>query len=524
MSALTAGAAVKQEIQLILAINDPHERREAARVFGGACPGWKLSFPEAIADVERQYSADEADAIVTDFDFHSGALAEWLTLWPLPAVVIVDGDEDAGRIERILRDEASLFLRRTQGGSYLSFLPLLVRKVLNIRESIVRQNAHIRMTEHQYLNLVQAIPDIVYTLDGDGRFLYLNDAVRDLGFEPAALIGRHFSEIIHPDDVPRVSRAIVLPALAGTRTGDAGAPKLFDERRSGRRMTRNLEVRLRRGGGNDEYRNSSVTCYGEVSCAGFRLPEYEGAGLGTMGIIRDVTQRKLHEHRLESELANKEILLKEIHHRVKNNLQVVSSLLNLQGTAVSDPAAHKVFLDCQTQIQSMSMVHEVLYTSSNFEILDMYPFFERLVDHLSSVYDGMLRGIEWSVRSEAVLLDLKYAIPVALIVNELVSNAFKHAFPSGRGGRIEIDARSMGDFILVTVEDDGVGFHAGGGSWRRGVGTDLVAALAAQLRGSVEYGTGGSGRGTRVVLRFPFAEQDAVDRNCAETDCAQAGS
>lgn len=503
---------MKRESKLILAINDPQERSEAARIISESCPDWKLSFPEAIGDVERWYSADEADVIVTDFEFHSGALAEWLTLWPLPAVLIVDDDEEPGRIERILHDEASLFLRRTEGRSHLPFLPLLVRKALNIRESIERQNAHLRMTEHQYMNLVQAIPDIVYTLDSTGRFLYLNDAVRELGFDPAALIGRHFSEIIHPEDVPRVSRAMVLPALAGTRTGDALAPKLFDERRSGKRMTRNLEVRLRRTGGSPDYRNSSVTCYGEVSCAGIRLPEYQGAGLGTMGIIRDITLRKMHERKLEIELANKEILLKEIHHRVKNNLQVVSSLLNLQGGMVSDPAAHKVFLDCQTQIQSMSMVHEVLYTSSNFEILDMYPFFERLVDHLSNVYEGTLRGIEWKVSSESVLLDLEHAIPVALIVNELVSNAFKHAFPGDRRGRIDVAARSLGDCITVTVEDDGVGFPVEAGSERRTVGTDLVAALAAQLRGSIEYSPGASGSGTQIVLRFPFPERETSER------------
>jgi len=497
------GKASEGAVRLILAIHDEAERAEAARVIGELCPDWILSFPAAIADVEKLYSSDQADAIVTDFGFHAGALAEWLTLWPLPSILLVKPDEDPARIERTIRDEASLFLRRTEGYAHLSLLPLLVRKILNIRESVARQNAQIQMTEHQYMNLVQAIPDIVYTLDGEGRFLYLNGAVRELGFEPAALIGKHFSEIVHPDDVPRISRSSVLPPLAGTKTGDEGAPKLFDERRSGKRMTRNLEVRLRRADENDAFHKTRVNAYGEVNCAGFLLPEYEGTGLGTMGIIRDVTQRKLYESELENQLATKEILLKEIHHRVKNNLQVVSSLLNLQEGAIADPAARKIFMDCQTQIQSMSMVHEVLYSSSNFEGVEMQSYCERLVEYLSNLYEGAFRGISWRVEAAPVCLDLERAIPVALIVNELVSNAFKHAFPDGRTGSFRVSAATEGRTSRIEVEDDGIGLGKVGSSERKGVGTDLVHALAAQIKGEATFSAGCSGTGTRVVVSFP---------------------
>ncbi len=497
------GGSLKEALKLILAIDDEGERAGAAAALAEACPGWVLNFASAIADVERLYSADQADAIVTDFRFHSGALAEWLTLWPLPTILIVGAEDDRERIERAARDESSLFLMRGEGTRHLSLLPLLVRKVLNIRESVSRQNAQIQMTEHQYMNLVQAIPDIVYTLDGDGRFLYLNDAVRELGFNPAALIGRHFSVIIHPDDLPRVSRALALPPLKGMKTGDEGAPKLFDERRSGKRMTKNLELRLRRAGDGPSYSDGKVNSYGEVSCAGFRLPEYEGAGLGTMGVIRDVSVRKAHERELEMELATKEVLLKEIHHRVKNNLQIVSSLLNLQEGAITDPVSRKVFTDCQTQIQSMSMVHEVLYQSSSFESVDMKPYFARLADYLSGLYDGAFRGVSCEVEAVSASLDLERAIPVALIVNELLSNAYKHAFPEGRRGRVRVSSRRDGDVLIIEVEDDGIGFAPGSGEGRKGIGTELVAALAAQLKGGAEYSAGPAG-GTRVTISMPL--------------------
>lgn len=507
-------------LRVIFAVEDQAERDAFSAAMAAASPGCELFFPADIADVEALYSDDRADAIVTDFRFHSGALADWITFWPLPSILLIDSGEDLARVERTTRDEASLFIHRMQGFGHVPALPLLIRKVLNVRESSARQNAHLQMSEHQYLNLLQAIPDIVYTLDGDGRFLYLNDAVRMIGYEPAALIGKHFSEIIHPEDVPRVSRTDAVRALAGACTGKAAVPKLFDERRSGQRMTRNLELRLRQGALAGDYLLGSVTSYGEVSCTGYALPEFEGKKLGTIGIIRDVTLRKEHEQALEAAVAARDVLLKEIHHRVKNNLQVVSSLLNIQETAIIDEAARKVFLDCQTQIQTMSMVHEVLYRSTNVEGVEMQPYFELLIDYLFSVYEGGFRGVSCGVEAPGVLLALDEAIPVALVVNELVSNCMKHAFPEDRGGRIVVSMRAStlpgpdGAGWVLEVEDDGIGIAAAGeaaggrpatGPKVKGIGTELVQALASQLRGNVTLSPGRGGSGLLATVAFPSA-------------------
>ncbi len=492
-------------LRVIFAVDEGSEREAFGRV-AARIPDCSVHYPANIAEVESLYSNDAADAIVTDFRFHHGALADWLTFWPLPAVLLVSPGDDPARIDRTIRDEASLFIERKPDGSHLEFLPLLLRKVINIRESLSRQNAHLQMTEHQYMNLLQAIPDTVYILDREGRFMYLNDSVRTLGYEPAKLIGKHFSEIVHPSDVPKISRVTVLPSFTGAVTGPESAPKLFDERRAGNRMTRNLEVRLRRGEAavvGSDYLLGSVNAYGEVSCSGYKLPEFEGLGLGTVGVIRDVSARKEHERELESALAAKEVLLKEIHHRVKNNLQVVSSLLNLQESAVADPAARKVFLECQTQIQSMAMVHEVLYRSADFEGVSMQRYFERLLDYLAGVYDASFRGIGWAVSAGTIVLDLDAAIPVALVVNELVSNCFKHAFPEGRQGSVRLGMSQDGEDWLVEVVDDGVGLEAPRErKGERGIGTELVHALAAQLRGSADFSTEG---GAAVRLRFPRA-------------------
>jgi PAS domain S-box-containing protein len=501
---MIAGGAHGAAIKVIFAVEDEAERSAFAAAMNDACPGCELFYPTNIAEVEGLYSNDRADAIVTDFRFHGGALADWLTFWPLPAVLLVDPKDDLERVAKTISDESALFVQRMPELGHVKVLPLLIRKALNVRESNARQNAHLQMTEHQYMNLLQAIPDIVYIIDGKGRFVYLNDAVRNLGYEPSSLIGKHFSEIVHPDDFPKVSRMQVLKPLAGVVTGDQGAPKLFDERRSGKRMTRNLEVRLRYGALADDYLLGSVSSYGEVSCSGYALPEFEGIDLGTVGIIRDISVRKEHEQALESALAAREVLLKEIHHRVKNNLQVVSSLLNIQETAIVDEGARKVFVECQTQIQTMAMVHEVLYRSSSFEGVEMQSYFERLVDYLASVYEGGFRGITWSVDAHGLSLNLDDAIPVALIVNELVSNCMKHAFPAGRRGHITVSMQDGEDSCELRIEDDGAGFspESAGNRTEAGIGTELVQALAAQVRGTMDRGPGPGGIGTRVSIAF----------------------
>jgi|GEM_PF-496131 len=534
-------------LRVIFAVDDEAERSAFATLASAAEPPFIVHFPVNIAEVEALYSRDEAEAIVTDFRFHGGALADWLTFWPLPTVLLLDAGDDLERVEHTTRDEASIFVERRADGGHLRLLPILVRKVVNIRESVKRQNAHLQMTEHQYLNLIQAIPDIVYILDGEGKFVYLNDAIRSLGYEPARLIGRHFSVIIHPEDVANVSRVVVLESFRGSVTGPEGAPKLFDERRSGTRMTKNLELRLRVAPGFDQGRNAkpepgaeaaastegpapragevaygSVSAYGEVSCSGYRLPEFEGRGLGTVGIIRDVTRRKEQERELQETLAARELRLKEIHHRVKNNLQVVSSLLSLQETSLEDEAARGVFLECQTQIQSMAMVHDELYRGTGMQRVDMQKYFEELLDYLSVIYEGNLRRVTWSVEAHSVSLDLDGAIPVALIVNELVSNSFKHAFSSSRGGNILVRMVPNEGQWLLTVSDDGRGFAASGSGdsrgpaagpaagpargdtgaeagRRRGIGTELVLALSAQLKGSAEFLDDGGGV-ARVVF------------------------
>jgi len=161
-----------------------------------------------------------------------------------------------------------------------------------------------RLEAERYFSVVRTLPDIVYRINPDGIFLFVNDSVRALGYEPEELIGQHFSKIIHPDDVRLFARNFVLPAYTGKKTGNGAAPKLFDERRTGKRKTTDLEIRLllkEQSSGADQM-IGTVIAFGDVSSTGHydkEVADEDKKFLGTLGIIRDITERKKSEELLK---------------------------------------------------------------------------------------------------------------------------------------------------------------------------------------------------------------------------------
>ena len=220
-------------------------------------------------------------------------------------------------------------------------------------------------------------------------------------------------------------------------------------------------------------------------------------------LAHDITEKKITEQAILDSLREKEVLLKEVHHRVKNNLQIISSIFSLQRDHVDgDPRLITLLRESQDRIRSMSFIHESLYQNTNFTQVDFAQYIEGLCSNLVMSYSLSGRVL---LKTELVplMLDLDKAIPCGLVLNELISNALKHAFPDGRNGVINIDLQQQGESVRITVADDGNGFPEGYNEERdRGLGMELVELLIDQLDGSVERMSGTGEPGTTYLITF----------------------
>jgi len=222
---------------------------------------------------------------------------------------------------------------------------------------------------------------------------------------------------------------------------------------------------------------------------------------GVIEYVRDITERKKAEDRLQGSLQEKEVLLREIHHRVKNNMQVISSLLNLQSRRIKDTDVLEMFKESQRRIRSMALIHERLYQSSDLSRIEFSEYLRNLATHLFHSYQVDASRVQLKIEAEAVNLNINTAIPCGLIVNELISNALKHGFPEGRSGRVGIDLHRLeGDGYSLRVVDDGVGFPEGL-DFRKTetLGMQIVNTLASQIDASIDLGRD---KGTEFTLHF----------------------
>lgn len=205
------------------------------------------------------------------------------------------------------------------------------------------------------------------------------------------------------------------------------------------------------------------------------------------GIVEDITERKKAEEKLKASLLEKEVLLREIHHRVKNNLQIISSLLNLQSRHIEDESALNMFRESRNRVRSMALVHEKLYRSDDLAGVDFCEYVRSLGSHLFMAYGINSKSIELDVDVKDVFLDINTSIPCGLIINELISNSLKHAFKDRRRGKIRVvlESRNSNKFRLV-VSDDGVGIPKSLDMAKTdSLGLQLVTMLIEQLQGKL---------------------------------------
>ena len=207
--------------------------------------------------------------------------------------------------------------------------------------------------------------------------------------------------------------------------------------------------------------------------------------LGISAILEDITNQVKAENELKESLKEKEILLKEIHHRVKNNLQIISSLLNLQSSYVKNKYDLEIFEESRNRVKSMAMVHEKLYQSDDMARINFKDYIISLGSELFASYK-VEPIIKLNIQVQEVMLDINNAIPCGLILNELITNSIKHAFPNSMEGTISIEMITFDNIIEIMVSDDGVGIPENiDFSKTKTLGLQIVNNLVRQLDGSI---------------------------------------
>lgn len=215
-----------------------------------------------------------------------------------------------------------------------------------------------------------------------------------------------------------------------------------------------------------------------------------------------IEQKDKAERILKSSLSDKETLLAEVHHRVKNNLSVVTSLLNLKMDSVTNTHTKQVLLDCRNRVMSMSLIHEKLYRSKNFSDLNFKFYVDELINEIKTSYPLLDKDIKINVVSEDILLDLSTAIPCGLILNELITNSYKHAFVNKKSGEINILVSTNNNQVEIIVSDNGIGFNAVADD-SNSLGLILVESLIEQLEGKAAFIFDD---GTKFILTFKVKE------------------
>ena len=267
----------------------------------------------------------------------------------------------------------------------------------------------------------------------EGRFVRLNRRLCDImGYEPEELKKLTFQEITYPEDLA-ADLEYVRQILAGE----------IDRYSMEKRYI---------------HKDSSVIW---VNLTVSLVPDELRGEEHFIAVVEEISSRKMAESTVKRSLEEKEVLLREIHHRVKNNMQVISSLLSLQAANIDDERLHKLFQESQSRVRAMALIHEILYDSDDLSSIDLSTYMSRLAASLTRMYGADAAQVRLNVESEDITLRIDDMVPCGLAISELISNSLKYAFPDGREGEIDLRVTSTPEGgVKLVVRDDGVGLPA----------------------------------------------------------------
>jgi PAS domain S-box-containing protein len=332
----------------------------------------------------------------------------------------------------------------------------------------------LRHSEERFRQIAESISEVFWiTEPRDNKLIYISPAYEEVWGRTCGSLGevsQMWRDALHPEDRPRV--------LEETAKVQAGGE--FD-----------LEYRVVRPDGEIRW----------VRDRGFPVSNVAGEVYRVAGVVDDVTDRKQALEQLKSSVDEKEVLLKEIHHRVKNNMQVITSLLNLQSKTIGDSQALAVFQDSQNRVKSMALIHETLYQSKDLSRINFAEYLQKLVAQVSRSYRIRPEAVKIKVNVDDVSLPIDTAVPCGLIINELASNSLKYAFPGDKQGEVNITFKRLDAQYVLCVSDTGIGLPANfNPDEGNSLGMKLVRMLTSQICGELQCR---NGVGTTFQITFP---------------------
>lgn len=464
-------------LKLLLLEDDPVDQDVFERFIAENNLPYDVEITSSLHRAVQLVTENTFSVVIADYLLDDGTVFDLLEVVDSVPVVIVTASGDEEIAVKAMKAGAYDYLIKDEDLNYLHMIPVTVDRAVS--QSATRRQA--RMLDLALMS----IHDAVFITNEAGRIVFVNAAFSDMyGYTEAEILGQEARVLCLDQDICHLT--------SGFEKGADAAVECIHCRKDGA----NFPVSVTRSDLGDEL----------------------GKEQAIVWVVRDISTWKRAEERMLHSLEEKEVLLREVHHRVKNNLQVVSSMLNLQAGFVRDEQTADALRDSQNRVKSMALIHEWLYHSDSLTRIAFAKYADSLTEHIKSSYHRA-GGVELELDiDDRLQLEVDVAIPCGLIINELVTNAFKHGFPAGGQGRIAISVELSPDGagqpvrlaesgkgsrrMRLVVEDNGQGFPKDfSPATADTLGLQLVDMLAQQLHGT--HTLDQIPEGARVIVTIP---------------------